>query len=161
MDTAFDVDIKISMGDGKSYEAIALLDSGCTSSSIDKRFVKLHQLYTRKLPRPIPVYNVDGTHNSTGAIQEFILAKMKVTDHEEMMALAVTNLGTHPIYLGHDWLNIHNPDEDWKMKTLRFRCKEDHLLPLKTVDNDNDEEIFCSKEHHLDGYSSRNCSKER
>ena len=39
----------------------ALLDCGATSLFLDKRFVQEHHLNTRKLPRAVPVYNVDGT----------------------------------------------------------------------------------------------------
>ncbi|EGN91222.1 hypothetical protein SERLA73DRAFT_39363, partial [Serpula lacrymans var. lacrymans S7.3] len=51
----------------------ALLDSGCTGSCIDSQFVKDKGYETRKIPRPIPVYNADGTLNKNGAINEFVI----------------------------------------------------------------------------------------
>ncbi len=49
-----------------------LLDSGCTSSAINRSFVNEHQLETRKVAVPIPVYNADGTRNTDGNITDFI-----------------------------------------------------------------------------------------
>src|SRR6202453_3512470 len=39
----------------------SLLDCGASGLFIDKQFVELNDITTRKLPRPIPIYNVDGT----------------------------------------------------------------------------------------------------
>src|SRR6201996_9090369 len=48
----------------------ALLDSGATGLFLDSKFVQDNNLNTRKLPRAIPVYNVDGTLNQGGSIKE-------------------------------------------------------------------------------------------
>ncbi|SJL16261.1 uncharacterized protein ARMOST_19781 [Armillaria ostoyae] len=50
----------------------ALIDSGCTSSSINRAFVAEHQLDTRRTAIPIAVYNADGTCNQVGDITEFM-----------------------------------------------------------------------------------------
>ncbi|EGO04863.1 hypothetical protein SERLA73DRAFT_42203, partial [Serpula lacrymans var. lacrymans S7.3] len=71
----------------------ALLDSGCTGSCIDSQFVKDKRYETRKIPRPIPVYNADGTLNKNGAINEFVILLMEINGHVEKIHLAVTNLG--------------------------------------------------------------------
>jgi hypothetical protein len=44
-------------------EDIALIDSGATNNFIDFRTVNKLGLGMRKIPRPIELYNVDGTHN--------------------------------------------------------------------------------------------------
>jgi len=49
-----------------------LVDSGCTGSSIDSGFVKAKGLNAQPLPRPIPVYNADGTLNNGGLITHTI-----------------------------------------------------------------------------------------
>ncbi|KAI0683869.1 hypothetical protein BC835DRAFT_1241303, partial [Cytidiella melzeri] len=41
----------------QTLSLVALLDSGCTGSCIDETFVRTHNLPTKKLVRPIPVYN--------------------------------------------------------------------------------------------------------
>ncbi|PFH45415.1 hypothetical protein AMATHDRAFT_100395, partial [Amanita thiersii Skay4041] len=55
---------------GMRLSATALLDSGATGLFLDKKYVEHHNLNTKKLPRAIPVYNVDGTLNQGGSIQE-------------------------------------------------------------------------------------------
>ncbi|EGO00951.1 hypothetical protein SERLA73DRAFT_37180, partial [Serpula lacrymans var. lacrymans S7.3] len=72
----------------------ALLDSGCTGSCIDSTFVKEQKYETKKIPRPIPVYNADGTLNKDGAIKEFIELRMSIGDHEENIHFTVTSLGS-------------------------------------------------------------------
>ena len=62
-------------------ETAALLDSGCTGSSINTRFVKENDLPTRTLPRPIPADNADGTFNRNGAITHTTTLRMIVQDH--------------------------------------------------------------------------------
>jgi hypothetical protein len=64
-------------------ETNALIDSGSTGSCIHTRFVEEHHLITQKLPRPIPVYNADGTLNKNGDIKETVTLRMIIQDHEE------------------------------------------------------------------------------
>ncbi|EGN91062.1 hypothetical protein SERLA73DRAFT_19403, partial [Serpula lacrymans var. lacrymans S7.3] len=73
---------------------------------------------TKKIPRPIPVYNTDGTLNKDGAIKEFIELRMSIEDHEENIHFAVTSLGSGRMFLGHEWLTKHNPTIDWKKSEL-------------------------------------------
>ena len=98
--------------DGKILSTMALIDSGCTGSSIDESFVQQHHIPTHELSQSIPVYNADGTPNSRGAISTFITIELTIGEHVERIALAVTNLGTHPIFLGYNWLKLHNPNID-------------------------------------------------
>ncbi len=49
-----------------------LLDSGCTSSAINRSFVNEHQLETRKVLVPIPIYNANGTRNAGRDITDFV-----------------------------------------------------------------------------------------
>jgi len=77
----------------QSLETTALLDSGCTGLTIHHRFVKEHNLPTRRLPRPIPVYNADGTLNANGAITEMCKLNMTIQDHVEEINFAVSDIG--------------------------------------------------------------------
>ncbi len=49
----------------------ALVDSGCTSSAINRAFVKKHNIPTHATAVPIPVYNADGTRNQGGSITQY------------------------------------------------------------------------------------------
>ncbi|KAG2126606.1 hypothetical protein DEU56DRAFT_693711, partial [Suillus clintonianus] len=45
------------LDDCRSFSVKALIDSGCTGSSIDAGFIAAKGINTQKLARPIPVYN--------------------------------------------------------------------------------------------------------
>jgi hypothetical protein len=68
---------------GDIFRLRALLDSGCTGLCIDKEFVKRNNIQTRKIPRPIPVYNADGTLNEGGPITDYVEMRMVIQDHVE------------------------------------------------------------------------------
>ncbi|EGN95322.1 hypothetical protein SERLA73DRAFT_17679, partial [Serpula lacrymans var. lacrymans S7.3] len=70
------------------------------------------------IPRPIPVYNVDGTLNRDGSIKEFVELLVEINNHAKRLQLAVTNLGTDRMFLGHEWLKKHNPTIDWNSSKL-------------------------------------------
>src|SRR5688572_29398622 len=88
----------------------ALLDSGATGLFLDSKFVKHHNLNTRKLPRAIPVYNVDGTLNKSGSIQEEVDLVLVFDNHSEKATFAVCDLGDKSAIIGHTWLSLHNPE---------------------------------------------------
>ena len=101
----------------------ALLDCGATGQFLDTAFVKEHNLNTRKLPRAIPVYNVDGTLNKSGSIQEEVDVILTFKDHTEKTTFAVCDLGDKEAILGHTWLYHHNPEIDWRTGEVLFtRC---------------------------------------
>ena len=107
------------------FAANALLDSGATACFIDLGFVNARDLQTRTLPRAIPVYNIDGTLNEAGSITRAIDLICRFQDHSEQMTFHVTQLGSQPIILGHNWLLEHNPEIDWTSGELKMsRCPE-------------------------------------
>ena len=75
------------------------------------------------LPKPILVFNADGSQNIGGKITHLAQLKINIGGHKEVMDLGVSNLGKSDIFLGHDWLRYHNPDIDWKKRIIQFnRC---------------------------------------
>ena len=98
-DNAFEIKATLESPSGETLDVIILLDSGCTRTTIDERFAKEKGLKTYKLPVPIPVYNTDGSINSAGSIREFAIIEMRIRDHSEQIAMAMSNLSTHPIFL--------------------------------------------------------------
>ena len=52
----------------RTVKTKALLDTGAGGKFIDQNFVLEKGIRTRKLEKPITVYNVDGTKNKTGTI---------------------------------------------------------------------------------------------
>ncbi len=86
---SFMVDIILNPVTGTTtLSTTGLLDSGCTSSAINRSFVERHQLETRKIPVSIPVYNADGTRNTGGDITEYVETRMTIKGHAERIDLA-------------------------------------------------------------------------
>ena len=104
----------------------ALLDSGATGMFIDVEFARAKNLTTRQLPRPIPIYNIDGTLNESGSVREEVDLIMRYGDHSERSTFAVTSLGRVPIIVGHTWLVHHNPEIDWTTGEVTMsRCPDE------------------------------------
>ena len=61
------------------------------------------------MPLAIPVYNTNGTLNKNGSIKEFAILQLAINDHYECIDLAVTELEDMDLFLGYNWLKIHNP----------------------------------------------------
>ena len=100
-----------------------LVDSRATAEFIDTNLVKDLKLPTKRLPRPIAVYNVDGTPNQAGHITEQIDVGMTFGKHKEKLTLLVTDLGRDMVILGHQWLQLHNLEIDWKAHKVEMtRC---------------------------------------
>src|SRR4051794_6971439 len=87
LNSLLNIEVQLQTADTGIRLAIkALLDSGATGLFLDKRFVQENHLNTRKLPRAIPVYNVDGTLNQGGSIQEEVDLIMHFKDHSERVS---------------------------------------------------------------------------
>src|ERR1700677_1097474 len=71
----------------------SLLDCGASGLFIDKQFIELNDITTRKLPRPIPIYNVDGTLNEGGTIKEAVDLIVSHGNHKERAPFWVCGLG--------------------------------------------------------------------
>jgi predicted aspartyl protease len=98
----------------------ALIDCGATGWFIDIEWAKLNNVPTRPLTKPIPVYNVDGTANDTGAITDIADIILHYKNHSECTQLAVTHLGKQSLILGYNWLHNHNPEINWQTKDVKM-----------------------------------------
>ena len=74
------------------------------------------------MPLVILVYNIDNTLNKNRSIKEFATLQLAINDHYEYIDLAVTELGDIDLFLGHNWLKIHNSSIDWVNTILSFDC---------------------------------------
>jgi transposase InsO family protein len=133
------------LDDQRQFSLKALVDSGCTGSSIDSGFVRAKGLNAQPLPRPIPVYNADGTLNKGGSITHFVTLQMTIGKHSERITFGVTDLGKSDLFLGHEWLQYHNPSVDWQTGLLKFnrcpkRCRWSYL-PLEPEDEEDPEVV--------------------
>jgi hypothetical protein len=127
--------------DGQIFLIKALLDSGCTGSCISRDYVRDNQIPTKRTPRPIPIYNADGTLNKDRSITEYVEMRMIVQDHIERIRLAVSNIGRNEVFIGHEWLRKHNPSVDWRNSTIIFdRCPREcgSISSLEDLEGDED-----------------------
>ena len=53
--------------------------------------------------------------------------------------MAILNLSTHLIFLGYNWLKKRDPQINWKAKTLKFTCDNEHTPSLLDPEIDNEE----------------------
>jgi hypothetical protein len=101
----------------------ALIDCGAMGCFIDIEWAKLNNIPTCPLTNPIPVYNVNGTANDTGAITDIADVILCYKQHSERTQLAVTHLGKQSLILGYNWLCNHNPEINWQTKDVKMsRC---------------------------------------
>lgn len=77
----------------KDVEARAFIDSGATGIFISPRFVREHRLRTEPLPRPIPVFNVDGTPNKEALITRRALLSYKISGEPRFVKAYVASIG--------------------------------------------------------------------
>jgi len=104
----------------------ALLDSGATGMFMNRQTAARHGFKLQKLERPIAVRNVDGTNNSRGAITYQVECNVFYKGHIERMRMDVCDLGKTEVILGMPWLQVHNPEINWKIGEVKItRC-----LPL-------------------------------
>lgn len=127
---SLDLQVELKTTDtGAEFRTRAVVDSGATGSFIDVDFVWRNSITTRKLTRPVPVLNVDGSPNEAGQIVEVLDLILRYKRHGERLLLAVTSLGKKDLLLGYTWLHEHNPEINWETREVKLsrcprRCSE-------------------------------------
>jgi hypothetical protein len=91
-----------------------LVDSGATDNFIDPRLIKRLGLGTQKLERPKKIWNIDGTNNKAGLIQDYVDLEIRTGDKEKQMRFLITDLGLEDLILGYPWLAAFEPQFQWK-----------------------------------------------
>jgi hypothetical protein len=132
------------MSDSSKLPIVALVDSGCSRSSIDELFVQENKITIYNLLITIPVYNVDGTPNRNRLISKFITVELLIEDHSKRLG----------VFLRYNWLKEHNLVINWKKKhTIEFTCADEHL-PTLIPEDDKDDHVGYEKEEerlfHID-----------
>ncbi|KAG5722771.1 hypothetical protein E4T56_gene7967 [Termitomyces sp. T112] len=76
----------------QTCRVMALLDSRAMELFLNLEFVKCHGLTAQPLPKPILVYNINGTPNKAGTINSVVDLVLCYQNHVECTVFAVTSL---------------------------------------------------------------------
>jgi hypothetical protein len=82
----------------------ALVNSGATTTFINKKIIQEIGSTTYPFQNPIPLLNINGTSNK-------VIPGRK--GHISRTIFTITNLDNQDIVIGIDWLQTHNPQVNW------------------------------------------------
>jgi hypothetical protein len=101
-----------------------LIDCSATGCFIDIEWVKLINVPTHPLTKPILIYNIDSTTNDASAITDIADVILRYENHSERTQLAVTHAsGEAKPDTRYNWLCNHNPEINWQTKDIKMsRC---------------------------------------
>ena len=116
---------------GRKLKVKALIDSGYTNTTITRKTVEEKGIFTKSLPRPFNVYNLDRSRNGEKTIREFVPLEINLNGHIEQIDAVVSEIKETDLFLGHNWLVEHNLEVDWKKRVIWFtrclgHCKTEH-----------------------------------
>jgi len=115
------VQANIKTKNGKKLKVKALVDSSYMHTGIDEQLVKNKRIPTKSINFSFEVFNADRTKN--GEVTKVAPLEIEINRHKETLEAAVTDLDGTNMFLGHDWLVKHNPEVNWKNRTIKFtRC---------------------------------------
>ena len=123
----------IQMKNSKKLKVKALVDSGCTYMGINKQLVKNKKIQMRPINFSFKVFNTDGTKNRE--VTKVASLEIKINKHKKQLEAAVIDLNRMDMFLGHDWLVKHNPEVNWKNRTIKFtRCSESCRMKYQDIE---------------------------
>jgi len=126
------VQANVKTKNGRKLEVKALVDSGCTHTGIDEQLVKNKRIQTKSINFSFEVFNADGTKN--GEVTKVVPLEIKINGHKETLEVAVTDLDGTDMFLEHDWLVKHNPEVNWRNRTIKFtRCPGNCTMTHKDI----------------------------
>jgi hypothetical protein len=121
--------VKVQIVQKDQYIDVSVLqDSGAEANLIHWKTVQRLWLPSILLDRPVSVTNTNLTPNQQGpltAYTQFTLWLPSEGDayHKERISLYIIDTGPHNIILGTPWLELHNPNVDWRNNTVSVtRC---------------------------------------
>jgi hypothetical protein len=87
---------------------------------MDTCFVSEHQIPTRPLALPIPIFLANGGSLPAGFItKEMVPLSLNIAGHLETLVFKVVCL-MHPLMVGLPWLQRHNPTINWNPSSVTF-----------------------------------------
>ena len=124
--------VEVKMKNGKNLKVKALVDSRCTHTGIDKQLVKDKRIQTKSIDFSFEVFNADRTKNEE--VTKVAPLEIEINGHKETLEAAVMDLNGTDMFLGHDWLIKHNPEVNWRNRTIKFtRCLGNCTITHKNI----------------------------
>ena len=122
----------IKIKNGKMLKVKVLVDSGCTHTGINEQLVKDKRIQTKPINFSFEVFNANETKN--GEVTKVTPLEIKINGHKETLEAAVMDLDATDMFLGHNWLVKHNPEVNWKNRTIKFtRCPGNCIMKHKDI----------------------------
>ena len=79
------------------------------------------------------VFNVDRTKNRE--LTRVALLEVKINGHKEQLEAMVMDLNGMDMFLEHDWLVKHNPEDNWKDGKIQFtRCPDSCKMKYQDIE---------------------------
>ncbi|QRW25683.1 Retrotransposable element Tf2 protein [Rhizoctonia solani] len=97
-----------------------LIDSGATLSFLHPRTAEALRLPLIDLPTPRTVTMLNGSSPQAGKIWKKAHLTFLIDDKRMTETFLICNTGMHAAILGIRWLETHNPEIDWNLRTLSF-----------------------------------------
>ena len=91
-----------------------LLNSGTNVIFIDKAWAEEKKLPLQPLHHAIPIFNINGTKNSTSNATHCTDITISYQGHHEKVTAKIMDLGKNQMILGFTWLQKYNPGIDWE-----------------------------------------------
>ena len=99
---------------------LALIDSRCTRTAMDAKWVWAMGVKLHKYLTPIPVFNVDRSPNKSEHITYYAKILIQMGDYVGQINVAVSNLEHWLLIPRHDWLWKYNLDINWCENFINF-----------------------------------------
>ena len=117
---------------GKNLKVKALVDSRCIHTGINEQLVKNRRIQTKKIDFSFEVFNADRTKN--GEVTKVVPLEVEINGYKETLEAVVIDLDGTDMFLGYDWLVKHNPEVNWKNRTIKFtRCPGNCTMTHKDI----------------------------
>ncbi|QRW25030.1 Retrotransposable element Tf2 protein [Rhizoctonia solani] len=97
-----------------------LIDSGATSLFLHPHTAEALRLPLIDLPTPRTVTMLDGSSPQAGKIWKKAILTFSFDGKQMTETFLICNTGSHAAILGLKWLDAHNPEIDWNLRTLSF-----------------------------------------
>ena len=134
----FSAQVELSTSRCHRVLASALLDSGANSCFMDKEFALSEKILLKNLPCPASVVVIDGRPISSGNIvEESEPIRVVLGSFACMISFNIISSPEHPVILGLPWFELHNPEIDWRNRTINDFQQKPESSCLVTTNQDS------------------------